>query len=77
MNKNFIAGVDISKHPEISNIHQKSFLKLNNKNQIIDIEEKKIISDKICIGFIRLAQQMILFIILKIVLEILKVKKFI
>ncbi len=50
MNKNFVAGVDISKHPEISNIHQKSFLKLNNKNQIIDIEEKKIISDKICIG---------------------------
>jgi hypothetical protein len=49
-NKNFIAGVDISQHPEISNIHQKSFLKLNNKNQIIDIEEKKIISDKICIG---------------------------
>ena len=50
MNKNFVAGVDISKHPEIYNIHQKSFLKLNNKNQIIDIEEKKIISDKICIG---------------------------
>ena len=50
LNKNFIAGVDISKHPEVSNIHQKSFLKLNNKNQIIDIEEKKIISDKICIG---------------------------
>ena len=50
MNKNFIAGLDISQHPEISNIYQKSFLKLNNKNQIIDIEEKKIISDKICIG---------------------------
>ena len=50
MNKNFVAGVDISKHPEIYNIHQKSFLKLNNKKQIIDIEEKKIISDKICIG---------------------------
>lgn len=50
INKNFIAGVDISEHPEIYNIHQKSFLILNNKNQIIDIEEKKIISDKICIG---------------------------
>ena len=49
-NKNFIAGVDISKHPEISNIHQKSFLRLNNKDQIIDIQEKKIISDTICIG---------------------------
>jgi len=49
-NKNFIAGVDISKHPEVYNIHQKSFLRLNNKKQIIDIEEKKIISDKICIG---------------------------
>ena len=41
-NKNFIAGVDISEHPEVYNIHQKSFLRLNNKNQIIDIEEKKI-----------------------------------
>tara|TARA_Y100000992_G_C21263469_1_gene492600 strand:+ start:715 stop:1782 length:1068 start_codon:yes stop_codon:yes gene_type:complete len=50
LNKNFVAGVDISEHPEVSNIHQKSFLRLNNKNQIIDIEEKKIISDKICIG---------------------------
>ncbi len=50
LNKNFVAGVDISKHPEVSNIHQKSFLRLNNKKQIIDIEEKKIISDKICIG---------------------------
>jgi len=50
LNKNFIAGVDISEHPEVYNIHQKSFLRLNNKNQIIDIEEKKIISDKICIG---------------------------
>lgn len=50
LNKNFIAGVNLTKHPEITNIHQKSFLKLNNKNQIIDIEEKKIISDKICVG---------------------------
>ena len=50
LNTNFITGVDISEHPEVYNIHQKSFLRLNNKNQIIDIEEKKIISDKICIG---------------------------
>ena len=47
LNTNFIAGVDISEHPEVHNIHQKSFLRLNNKNQIIDMEEKKIISDKI------------------------------
>lgn len=48
--KNFLVGVDLSKHSNISKIHQKSFLRLNNKNQIIDIEEKKIISDKICVG---------------------------
>ena len=50
-NKNFIAGVDISEHPEVYNIHQKSFLRLNNKKQIIDIEEKKIISDRNVILF--------------------------
>ena len=28
LNTNFIAGVDISEHPEVHNIHQKSFLNL-------------------------------------------------
>jgi hypothetical protein len=50
LKKNFIVFLNISKNPEISNIHQKSFIELNNKKQIINIEEKKIISDKICVG---------------------------
>tara|TARA_B100000795_G_C22734914_1_gene412918 strand:- start:86 stop:1153 length:1068 start_codon:yes stop_codon:yes gene_type:complete len=49
-NKNFVVGVDITKNSQITNIHQKSFISLNNKKQIIDIEEKKIISNQICVG---------------------------
>ena len=49
-NKNFVMYCDIKKNPEIRNIHQKSFLITNTKKQLINIEEKKIVSDKICVG---------------------------
>tara|TARA_B110000971_G_scaffold151309_1_gene154510 strand:- start:209 stop:1279 length:1071 start_codon:yes stop_codon:yes gene_type:complete len=48
--KNFVLYCDVKKNSEIQNIHQKSFLITNDKNQLINIEEKKIISDKICVG---------------------------
>lgn len=47
---NCITGYDIHKHPEISNIPEKSFLLINENNLIEDIIEKQVISNIICIG---------------------------
>jgi hypothetical protein len=49
-NKNFVLYADIEKNIQIGNIHQKSFLLTNNQNQILNIEEKKVVSEKICVG---------------------------
>jgi hypothetical protein len=48
--RNFIFGLGLDKFSHIRNIHQKSFIKINNKKKIIDIVEKKIISSLICVG---------------------------
>jgi hypothetical protein len=49
-NKNFVFYADIEKNTQVQNIHHKSFLLINNKNQILNIEEKKVVSEKICVG---------------------------
>jgi hypothetical protein len=49
-NKNFICGVNLKKYQKISNISGKSFIEINRNNKIIDIVEKRIISDNICVG---------------------------
>jgi hypothetical protein len=48
--ENFIVGYSLQGHPYITNIQGKSFLILNEQNIVLDIIEKKIVSDTICIG---------------------------
>ena len=55
------------KNPEISNVHQKSFIDLNNKKQIINIEEKKLFQIKYVSVYIRFILQRILKKIIKVV----------
>jgi hypothetical protein len=45
---NFVVGIDINS--SIRNIQQKSFILINQNNIIQEIVEKKIVSDKICLG---------------------------
>ena len=84
LNKNFnlkikilLAGVDISEHPEVHNIHQKSFLRQTNKKQIIDIEERKSFQTKFVLVFTPLVQHKILSNIIKTAQKTLKIKKYI
>lgn len=49
--KNFIGGLDINRYnKEIKNIKSMSFIKMNDKQIVLDIVEKKIISENIGIG---------------------------
>ena len=45
---NFIVGMNID--PSVKNIQQKSFIKLNQDNIVQEVIEKKVVSDKICLG---------------------------
>jgi len=45
---NFVVGIDVNS--TIKNIQQKSFILVNQDNIIQEIVEKKIVSDKICLG---------------------------
>lgn len=45
---NFVVGMNIT--PSLKNIQQKSFILINQDNIIQEIVEKKIVSDKICLG---------------------------
>lgn len=47
---NTVLYYDIYKHPEITNIAEKSFILMNSQNMISDIIEKRIVSGMICIG---------------------------
>ena len=47
---NSIAGYDLHKHPNISNIPGKSFLIVNEQGIINDIIEKRVVSNIICLG---------------------------
>lgn len=48
--KNFIVGYDIDIHRDVSNIPAKSFIIANEQNIILDIVEKKVVSNIICLG---------------------------
>ena len=47
---NTIVGYSLKEHPTISNIPGKSFIIANEQNIVIDIIEKEVISDTICLG---------------------------
>lgn len=48
---NFIAGLNLIEYKhDVHNLYKKSFLILNEQNQVLDIVEKKIRSDIICAG---------------------------
>jgi hypothetical protein len=47
--ENQVCYLDINYH-NVTNLPAKSFIKITKKNKIKDIQEKKIISDKICVG---------------------------
>ena len=47
---NFVVGLDLNKFGDVSNITGKSFLILNEQNLLIDIIEKKVRSNVICLG---------------------------
>lgn len=49
--ENFVAGLDLMKYEkDIYNIRNKSFIILNEQKQILDILEKQLRSDTICLG---------------------------
>lgn len=48
--ENSVAGVSLNSHPEISRVAEKSFLKTDENNYLLDIVEKKVVSDIIGIG---------------------------
>lgn len=49
--KNFIVGLNVSSWKEdINDLRRKSFIQINEQSQILDIIEKKLISDKISVG---------------------------
>lgn len=47
---NYIVSFNVTKHPNVGNLPGKSFLVVNNNGIILDIAEKKIISDNVCLG---------------------------
>ena len=47
---NMVVGLKLKPDIKVSNIQGKSFLKINNQQFIVDIVEKKIVSDIICLG---------------------------
>lgn len=47
---NYVCCLKINEDNNISKLYNKSFIEINNLNQIINICEKKIISDIICVG---------------------------
>lgn len=47
---NFIVGSDLNSLGNISHVNAKSFLNINKNDQIVDIAEKKVVSDTISLG---------------------------
>ena len=47
---NFLVGVDLRDHMEVTNVARKSFLIFNEQNMIIDIVEKSVCSNTINVG---------------------------
>ena len=49
-NNNYIAGLEIQAHTDIEKIQQKSFIVKNEDDIVIDIVEKSIVSNIVCVG---------------------------
>lgn len=49
-NKSFVAVSDIEDHKVLKKLASKSFVKVNDQDIIVSIAEKKIISNKFCVG---------------------------
>ena len=47
---NLIVGYDVDVHRDVSNIPAKSFIVSNEQNIVLDIVEKKVVSNIICLG---------------------------
>ena len=47
---NYVCGLYINNNNPINELHNKSFIEINSANEIINICEKQIISNKICVG---------------------------
>lgn len=47
---NYVCGLCINNNNPINEIHNKSFIEINSTNEIINICEKQIISNKVCVG---------------------------
>lgn len=47
---NLLVGADLRKYPEVTNVAGKSFIVLNEQQMVIDIIEKSVCSNIICIG---------------------------
>ena len=47
---NYIVSYDIIKHPDVSNIPGKSFVKVNEQDIVLSIVEKTVVSNRICLG---------------------------
>lgn len=51
MNANFVAGLDLNEwEKDVHNLRNKSFLVLNEQKNVLDVIEKQIKSDVICLG---------------------------
>jgi len=50
LNSNFIAGMSVDENTKISNLQNKSFIVKNKEDIVVDIIEKSIVSDVICLG---------------------------
>lgn len=48
--ENYVVGLDLNTHGDVSNITGKSFLILNEQNILMDIIEKQVRSNVICLG---------------------------
>lgn len=48
--KNMTVGYNLTEHKDVSNISEKSFLILNEQNLLMDIVEKQVVSNVICLG---------------------------
>lgn len=49
-NGNIVCGVSLHNFPQVSNLKNKSYLKVNEQNRILDIVEKKVSSSIISVG---------------------------
>jgi bifunctional N-acetylglucosamine-1-phosphate-uridyltransferase/glucosamine-1-phosphate-acetyltransferase GlmU-like protein len=49
-NTNFVVGLDLNHHSDVSNMRGKSYLIVNDQNLLVNIVEKNICSSIICLG---------------------------